>query len=231
MGSERELVGKMYCNTFSKKIGVVESWESKYRTFLLRDEEGRSFNVSSATFKRDWEPYNGDVVINTSAQLQDKIDKIESDSEKAVQTLRELVLERAGDRSDVPIEDELGKYARSIKSILDNLLVQLDLVPKYTKLHTEITKKNDVNLKYNVYKIISIWIKPEQGLVCIVVKDDLWKEVIFDEDLGDMKCVYHDSWSMPYLIKRPVEQVEKLLRNYLQAYKRIKEDKCLSKED
>jgi hypothetical protein len=97
-------------------------------------------------------------------------------------------------------------------------------------VHTDINSKGDIRLLNTNYVVISMWVKPVKGTVFVAVKDDLWKEVVFDEDLGDMKCTYHDSWNVPYVIERPIDQVERLLRNYIEAFKRLKEKKD-SKED
>lgn len=50
------------------RIGVIEEVNEKYKTYLMKDKEGKSFNITFATLKSNWRKYQGDEVVMTSEQ-------------------------------------------------------------------------------------------------------------------------------------------------------------------
>lgn len=62
------IIGQMYEERKSKKVGVLESREPKYKTLMMRDKDGVSFNITYSTFKSNWRKYQGEEVVQTSTQ-------------------------------------------------------------------------------------------------------------------------------------------------------------------
>lgn len=69
--NEVGIIGQMYEDRKSKKVGVLESREPKYKTLMLRDNEGKSFNITYSTFRSNWRKYQGEEVIETSTQKEE----------------------------------------------------------------------------------------------------------------------------------------------------------------
>ena len=87
--NEPGIIGQMYEDRKSKKRGVLESRESKYKTLMLRDDEGKSFNITYSTFKSNWRKYAGEEVVQTSTQVEEtktEEKKVVEKAKKAVAT-------------------------------------------------------------------------------------------------------------------------------------------------
>ena len=88
------IIGQMYEDRKSGKVGVLESRDEKYKTLLMRDTEGKTFNIVFSTFRSNWRKYNGDKVIQTSTQVDEdkaKTKKTKKDAEKVVESKSEVV--------------------------------------------------------------------------------------------------------------------------------------------
>ena len=66
--SEIGVIGQMYENRANHKLGVLESRDEKYKTLLMRDKDGVSFNITFSTFRSNWRKYEGEELILTSEQ-------------------------------------------------------------------------------------------------------------------------------------------------------------------
>ena len=94
VNTEVGIIGQMYENRKSKRVGVLESREEKYKTLMLRDSEGKSFNITYSTFRSDWRKYNGEELIQTSTQVEEertKEEKREEKSKKVVESKQKSV--------------------------------------------------------------------------------------------------------------------------------------------
>ena len=65
------IIGQMYEERKSKKVGVLESRNEKFKTLMMRDKDGKSFNVQYSTFRSNWRKYQGEEVIQTSEQKEE----------------------------------------------------------------------------------------------------------------------------------------------------------------
>lgn len=85
--NEPGIIGQMYEDRKSKKRGVLESRESKYKTLMLRDDEGKSFNITYSTFKSNWRKYAGEDAIQTSTQIEETKAEEKKETAKAKKTV------------------------------------------------------------------------------------------------------------------------------------------------
>lgn len=92
------IIGQTYEDRKSKRRGVLESREEKYKTLMMRDVEGNSFNITYSTFRSNWRKYQGEEVIQTSTQIEEakaeakeNLDKAKSDVEKSAKKSKEKV--------------------------------------------------------------------------------------------------------------------------------------------
>jgi len=64
------IIGQMYEERKSNKIGVLESRNEKFKTLMMRDKDGKSFTVQYSTFRSNWRKYQGEEVVQTSEQKE-----------------------------------------------------------------------------------------------------------------------------------------------------------------
>jgi hypothetical protein len=69
--NEVGIIGQMYEERKSKKLGVLESRNEKFKTLMMRDNNGTSFTVQYSTFRSNWRKYQGEEVIQTSEQKEE----------------------------------------------------------------------------------------------------------------------------------------------------------------
>lgn len=77
--NEVGIIGQMYEERKSKKVGVLESREPKYKTLMMRDKDNKTFNITYSTFRSNWRKYQGNEVIETSTQKEEKKEKKEKE--------------------------------------------------------------------------------------------------------------------------------------------------------
>lgn len=118
VANEPGVIGQMYENRKSKKVGVLESRETKFKTLMMRDAEGKTFNVSYSTFRSDWRKYQGEEVIQTSTQVEEqRAEEQKEVSEAKVEVNKEADIVKPSSEEHVKIVRALRKLAdESVKS-------------------------------------------------------------------------------------------------------------------
>lgn len=123
--TEVGIIGQMYENRKTKKVGVLESREDKYKTLMMRDTEGGSFNITYSTFKSDWRKYQGEQTVQTSTQIEEqKVDEQKSaeSTEKSIKTKSEKIKFSTEDK--LKAVRELEKFVSDrVKSVNSGLTV------------------------------------------------------------------------------------------------------------
>ena len=112
-------VGQMYEERKSGRIGVIEEVNEKYKTYMMRDKEGKSFNITFATLKSNWRKYQGEEVIQTSTQVEEQKVEEEQKIEQAEEAIEEVVKETKKRASKRPT-DERVKIVRALRTLLEN---------------------------------------------------------------------------------------------------------------
>ena len=225
--------GQMFENVRTGRIGVIESNDKIYKTLLMRDVDGNSFNVSYATFRRMWKEYEGDVKLETSAQKTRKEKDFEKKFEKAKNNLKE---------EDPEVHTKTVKAQWLEPSECDRITADTrTVVEKYlksNKLTDQIIiadiKKHCVVLKYKNKRILEIWPKLTRytvGNTAMYMKKDLWDEVVFSKKVGMVEATIHDTWNMTHTFSVKNELFEAALDCVLKAIKEVIEKDLEEKEE
>ena len=146
VNTEVGIIGQMYEHRKSKRVGVLESREEKYKTLMLRDKDGKSFNITYSTFRSDWRKYNGEEVVQTSTQVKEERTeekKREAKSEKIVKEKSEVVKVSREDRRKRVIALE-----ERVSSILSN---------RGLNLKVERTARGGVIARYKKHTVFEVW--------------------------------------------------------------------------
>ncbi len=141
------IIGQMYEDRKSGRVGVLESRDEKYKTLLMRDTEGKTFNIVFSTFRSNWRKYNGDKVIQTSTQVEEdkaKTEKAKKDAKKVVENKSEVV--------KLSTEDKV-KRLRALAELVDSKVKEHNL----DKVRTERTSKGGLKVCYKKSTMFEVW--------------------------------------------------------------------------
>lgn len=134
-------VGQTYENRRTKKVGVIEEVDEKYKTVLMRDSEGNSFNITFSTFRSNWRKYSGDEVIQTSTQVEEAKEEVKKTVKKKSSRLSRDEVYRVIDAS----------YKSVISTVSSG----------YTGFDVKLSSRGGIVIKVGSSKICEFWIKPQ----------------------------------------------------------------------
>ena len=135
-------VGQTYENRRTKKVGVIEEVDEKYKTVLMRDVEGNSFNITFSTFRSNWRKYSGDKVIQTSTQV-----------EEAKEEVKKTVNKKKSSR--MSRDDVYRIIDASYKSVISTVS------SGYTGFDVKLSSRGGIVIKVGNSKVCEFWIKPQ----------------------------------------------------------------------
>lgn len=206
--SEVGIIGQMYEDRKSKKIGVLESREEKFKTLMMRDKEGKSFNITYSTFKSNWRKYNGEESIQTSTQVSEEkaeTEKRKADNKKIVESKQEVV--------KISTEEKVKKL-KALESIIADKIKS-----KNVDLKTNRTSKGGIIVRNKKYKLFEIWIKFNKDRYEFVSRDEL---IAVDKKKYDdiakstgSKLVIHENWVLKSQYLVPNDKYEEVLDTLL----------------
>lgn len=81
--SEVGIIGQTYEERKSGKLGVLEGRKEKFKTLLMRDVNGQSFDINYSTFRSNWRKYQGEAVVQTSAQKAEEAQTVKEELKEA----------------------------------------------------------------------------------------------------------------------------------------------------
>ena len=145
--NEVGIIGQMYEERKSKKVGVLESREPKYKTLMLRDRDGKSFNITYSTFRSNWRKYQGDEVIQTSTQVEEE--KVE---EKAKVSKSKKVVTTKTSEPKISTEEKV-KRLRALDELITSKIKEHNL----DKVRTERTSKGGLKVCYKKSTMFEVW--------------------------------------------------------------------------
>ena len=176
------VIGQMYEERKSKRLGVLESREEKYKTLLMRDPEGKSFNITYSTFHSSWRKYQGEVVAQTSTQVEEERAEQKEKVEKAKSTLKK--------------EDAKPKLSSEdkVKAVHAASEIVLSIMNKYgLELNMVTSVRGAIQIKTGRRTLVEIWKKFTAGKYDICVLQDVADKVHTDMDLD---VSVHDAWRL-----------------------------------
>lgn len=146
--SEVGIIGQMYEERKSKKVGVLESREPKYKTLMFRDKDGGTFNITYSTFKSNWRKYQGEEVITTSTQKEEARQDAEVETKKRENKDKaaKKELSEVSEKPKITRADKM-KMATALKTIIENAVngtIPDARVSKTTKGSVKVYYKNRI---------------------------------------------------------------------------------------
>lgn len=215
-------IGTMYECRKNGKIGVLESRDEKYKTLLLRDKNGDSFNITFSTFKSNWRKYTGEEKIETSGQTTEKKQTVEKKAEKASQSLDETKPVKRKSKKESLIDRATKQgIAKDLEAIVANSISQLELSDNLT---TRLNVKGGVTIRKGRKTVFEVWpdctANPIEN-VKFHMRKELWDEVVFSKKVGDITADYHEKWIMQYSAIIPKDVFELATSDLLKAVKEV----------
>lgn len=190
------IIGQMYEDRKSKKRGVLESREEKYKTLMFRAEDGSSFNMTYATFRSNWRKYQGEEVIQTSTQVEEQRkeeEKKEESNKQIVETKSEV------DKPKTVTTQEKVKKTRAVEELVSSKISKFD-VPH---VQTAKTGRGCVIVRYKKKSLFEIWTKFNIDKYDLCVLDDVAK--IDGDKFNSIKeqseYNYKEKWNLSHLLR------------------------------
>lgn len=230
------IIGTTYENRKTKKRGVLESREEKFKTLMMRDNEGKSFNITYSNFKSNWRKYQGEDVIKTSSQITEE--RVEAE-EKAIAAKDNIATQT------VPQKETSSKKKSTIKRLFDNqgkaeVASNIEAIVKGCLTEPDIgllakrSAKLGILVKQNGRTKFEVWPMFDKNPIThvrICMKKELWDEVVFSKKVGDVVAEYHEAWKMQFGAQIPVDALDEAVRCIIQAYIKISNKEDVDKKE
>lgn len=213
--NEVGIIGQMYEERKTGKVGVLEDREPKYKTLLFRDKEGKSFNINYSTFRSSWRKYQGEEVIQTSTQKEEN--KVEE--KKKVEEAKKEVETVVGVR--LTTEDKVKKI-RALEQILGDTIKK-----KKADLKVSRKSKGGIVVCYKKRTMFEVWYRFQIDKIDIIVKEDL---VALDRDNFDhiikmTDYTYMDNWVLKHCCKTDADHFESVASEVIDVAMKFIESK------
>ena len=162
------IIGQMYENRTgkTKKVGVLESREEKYRTLLMRAPDGSTFNITYSTFNSNWRKYSGEQIAQTSTQVKEEKAKTEKKKTEAKKTV-----EKKTNEVKLTTEDKV-KRIRSIEEVISSTVVSRGI-----NIKTNFNTKGGVVVRYKKRTVFEVWDAYKVNKISFRMKEDFDKFV------------------------------------------------------
>lgn len=186
--NEVGIIGQMYEERKSKKVGVLESREPKFKTLMLRDNEGKSFNITYSTFRSNWRKYQGDEVIETSTQIEEKKEEAKVEAEKKSQRAKSAkkVLSEASEKPKISVEEK-REALKALHTIIEDAFK--GVIPD---VHVNTTSRYAVKVHYKNHLIMGAYMRLAENRYTF----DCCTEVAKQIDVGDIEVekLVNNAW-------------------------------------
>lgn len=185
--NEPGIIGQMYEDRKSHKIGVLESRNSKYKTLMMRAEDGSSFNITFATFRSNWRKYNGETVVQTSTQVEEQ-----ATEEKKREENDKQIVESKSENVKITTEQKV-KIVRALSNLISDRITN-------DKIKVFRTSKGAITVCYRRYKLFEVWVKFNTDMYDFVVRDDVFEfgkdKLVKLAEQTKSETVYKEKWEM-----------------------------------
>lgn len=153
--NEVGIIGQMYEDRKTGKKGVLESRETKYKTLMMRGDDGKSFNITYSTFKSNWRKYQGTDVIETASQKEEKKAEAKVEAEKKSQRAKSAtkVLKEASDKPKVSVEEK-RQALKALYTIISDAFT--GVIPD---VHVNTTSNYAVKVHYKNHLIMGAYMR------------------------------------------------------------------------
>ena len=209
MANETGTIGQMYENRKSKKVGVIESRDEKCKTLMMRDSEGKTFNVTYSTFKSNWRKYVGDEKIETSTQKEEKKAKVK-DAEKK--------LEKKPKAPKVDIKEKI-EIIESEKEVIQPIIEKC----KKFELNLRSSSKGGIIIKIGRSTIFEVWNDYRANLVNICLREDVKEFLNYSAKTGEVSEEFKDNYILKWVLTINKNKLANLVSDIVKAIEQLPE--------
>ena len=213
MANEIGIIGQMYENRKSKKVGVIESRDEKCKTLMMRDSDGGSFVVTFSTFRSNWRKYEGEQKIETSTQKEEKKEKAKTAEKK---------LEKKRFKMDIREKLEIIESEKEIiQPIVDK--------SKCNDLNMKQSAKGGILIKIGRKTIFEVWNDYRNERINVCVREDVKDLLDYSTKTGDVGEEFKETFILKWVLNINKSQLASLVSDLVKAAEKLpvkeKEDK------
>lgn len=175
--NEVGVIGQMYEERKTGKVGVLESREVKYKTLMMRDKDGKTFNITFSTFRSNWRKYQGEEVIQTSTQVEEQ---------KVVDEKKKISDKKTVKTESTEIKLTTEEKVKRLRALSDT--VSSAIIDKGLELKVDRSAKGAINVRYKKTSVLQIWDVYKLGKYSFRTREMVDKYVKLNESkevLGD----------------------------------------------
>ena len=164
-------VGQMYeerKKDGTGRIGVIEEVDEKFKTYMMRDKDGNTFNITFSTLKSNWRKYTGEELIQTSSQIEEQKEeeaKVVEDADKEIK--------KVSNKTRISTEEKV-KRLRAVDTLVTNMIHE-----KNSNLRVSRKAKGAIVVSYKKTALFEIWEKYNVEKFDFAIREDL---VAMDRD-------------------------------------------------
>ena len=189
------IIGQMYEDRKTKKRGVLESREEKYKTLMLRADDGKSFNITYATFKSNWRKYQGEEVIQTSTQVEEQ----RKEEEKKEESNKQIVEAKSEvDKPKTVTTQDKVKRTRAVEELVSSKIAKFGV----EHVQTAKTGRGCVIVRYKKKSLFEIWTKFATDTFDLCVLDDVSQidSNKFNAVKNQATYEYKEKWNLKHFL-------------------------------
>lgn len=201
--NEVGIIGQMYENRKTKKVGVLESREEKYKTLMLRDTEGKSFNITYSTFKSDWRKYQGTEVAETSTQVEEK----KTEQKEEVKQAKKEVKEKSS-KVSMSREDKV-KAVHAVKQIVSDAVTA-----KIPEMRVDTCTKGGVKLHFKHKLLMEVWVRYNENKYTFCANDALAEKI---SPTSDIEVAKNDNWTLKTKYRFAQDKIDAIMPMFVDA--------------
>lgn len=203
------IIGQMYEERKSKRLGVLESREEKYKTLMLRDPEGKSFNITYSTFKSNWRKYQGEVVAETSTQVEEK----KATKAKEVAEAKATV-EKKSEKPKMT-RDEKVKFIKATKKVIEAKFSEE--IPD-AKINSG--ADGSIKIYYKHKRFMGVWYRDKEDRFTFdtftQVAEKVKKAIKGDDGID---VLFVEDWTIGYKFRFAQSRLDEMLDAFISAMK------------
>lgn len=162
--SEIGIIGQMYEDRRTKKVGKLVERDEKYKTLLFESEDGKSFNVSFGGFKSNWRKYESVEATEESIKLEEPV--VES-TEPVKEDVKPAVHKK-------PRKGQLHKEYTDAVLAVSKLVSSIE--NERLTLHV-MENKTAFVIKIDNKRLFEVYTRPQKGYHFILVSESVYREL------------------------------------------------------
>lgn len=203
------VIGQTYEDRKSGRKGVLESREEKFKTLMMKDDEGKTFNITFSTFRSNWRKYQGEDVVLTSEQKEEKQETEKAEKQKKVDKAKR-VLKEVNEAVSVPKVDKT-KAESALKDIIETAVRE----STFPELKVNKNSRGGVKVYYKNKLLMGAYVRPIESKYTFDTSTDIANMI----DVGDIEVekIVHEEWRISTKFRFNEAHLDDMLKIFLEA--------------